>query len=122
VQRRPRVKARFAMNALTRCHRDTSFIVHSVDISRFCAIFIAHRSEVLPIRMFAMNPLEELNALKGMLSAELNRIPAPGTTIEAKQRLELRKGGKRIKAYAGVLLDLVNKVEISEKPPTAPKK
>ena len=66
--------------------------------------------------------LEKLNFFVDLIKGELDTITTAKEPIDAPLRLKLRKAGKRIKTYTGLLLDQVNQIEVTQQPTTVSKK
>jgi len=66
--------------------------------------------------------LEKTNFFVDLIRGELDAITSTKEPIDTAKRLKLRKAGKRIKTYTGLLLDQVNQVEVTQQPTTPSKK
>ena len=66
--------------------------------------------------------LEKTNFFVDLIRGELDAITSTKEPVDAAKRLKLRKAGKRIKTYTGLLLDQVNQVEVTQQPTTPSKK
>lgn len=66
--------------------------------------------------------LEKLNFFVDLIRGELDTVSSTKEPIDAAKRLKLRKAGKSIKTYTGLLLDQVNQVEITQQATTPSKK
>ena len=66
--------------------------------------------------------LEKTNFFVDLIRGELYAIASTKEPIDAAKRLKLRKAGKRIRTYTGLLVDQVNQVEVAQQPATTSKK